>query len=61
MVRDSYQMAVGLWGIQPGHFWDMSPEEWWWLYEARRPRDREADYAGKLTEQDCEELYEMIH
>jgi len=38
----------------------MSPEEWWLLYDMKRPRDRQSDYAGTLTESDVVELYELI-
>lgn len=38
----------------------MSPEEWWRLYEMKRPRDPLTDYAGKLREEDCAELYELL-
>lgn len=61
IVRNSYQIAVGAWGIQPESFWRMSPEEWWWLHECKRPKDREHDYAGTLTDDVVAELYESIH
>jgi len=38
----------------------MCPAEWWTVYEFKRPRDRELDYAGTLTEGDCEELFNML-
>jgi hypothetical protein len=38
----------------------MSPAEWWLLYEAKRPRDKELDYAGSLTDADCAELYDLL-
>ena len=38
----------------------MSPEEWWRLYEMKRPRDPETDYAGRLRQSDVEELYQML-
>jgi hypothetical protein len=38
----------------------MSPDEWWLVYEAKRPRDKELDYAGSLTEQTVTELAEML-
>ena len=38
----------------------MSPEEWWRMYEMRRPRDPETDYAGRLRQSDVEELYQML-
>lgn len=60
-MKTAYQLAVGAWGIQPGHFWNMDQEEWFWLYEARRPRDKSTDYAGRLTEDDCAELYTLLH
>jgi hypothetical protein len=60
-VKTSYQLAVGAWGVQPGDFWGMDHEEWWWLYEIKKPRDRQNDYAGNLTQSDVEELYELLH
>lgn len=38
----------------------MDSEEWWYLYEFRRPRDPSTDYAGTLTKSQVEELYELI-
>jgi hypothetical protein len=38
----------------------MSSEEWWWLYAVKKPRDKASNYAGRLTEDDCAELYELI-
>ena len=38
----------------------MSPEEWWLLYEAKRPRDKDLDYAGGLTELEVSELFDMM-
>jgi hypothetical protein len=37
----------------------MTLPEFYWLYELKRPRN-ETDYAGGLTEKDCQELYEML-
>lgn len=49
-----------MWGIQPSEFWDMDVEQWWWLYEAKTPAKNTHGYAGKLTDDDVAELYEMI-
>lgn len=49
-------MAVAAWGIQPSEFWAMSPVEWWWLYDVKRGRDPEIDYAGSLDEQTVDRL-----
>lgn len=35
----------------------MSPQVFYLLWEAKRPRDPEQDFAGRLTEKDCAELY----
>jgi hypothetical protein len=48
------------WGIAPSEFWSMSPVEWWLIYEAKRPRDRELDYAGSLNESEVSELFDMM-
>jgi hypothetical protein len=61
IVKTSYQLAVGAWGIQPEDFWQMSYEEWWWLFETKRTRDKQTDYAGRLTEDDCADLYSLLH
>lgn len=61
VVKDSYQIAVGAWGIQPVSFWDMDPEEWWWIHEMKSPRDKSTHFAGRLSEDDVKELYEMLH
>ena len=52
---DSLYMAARVWGIQPGHFWDMTFPEWFCEADARRDRSR-GDYAGKLTRGDVDEL-----
>lgn len=36
-IDDMFRAAVGVWGIQPDAFWRMTPREFWWLYDARRP------------------------
>ena len=38
----------------------MSPQEWWLVYEAKRPRNKELDYAGNLNEADVSELFDMM-
>lgn len=53
-------MAVGYLGIQPSEFFRMRPQEFYLLWEARRPR-RPWEYKGTLTENELEELYQMIH
>lgn len=54
-------MAVGAWGLSPSDFYELTPEEWWRIYEMKRPREKHADYAGQLTDSDCEALYELIN
>lgn len=34
----------------------MELEEFWWLYEYKRPRDKSKDYAGSLTRDEVSEL-----
>jgi len=55
-----YDLAVGAWGIQPSEFWSMTPAEWWRLFDIKRERDPQTDYAGSLTDNACEELYELL-
>lgn len=38
----------------------MTPHEFYLIWEARRPRDPETDYAGSLTDKACAELYELL-
>lgn len=38
----------------------MSPAEWWLIYEAKRPRDKDLDFAGQLNESDVSDLWEML-
>lgn len=54
-----YLLALS-WGLQPSEFWAMSPAEWWLIYESKRPRDKELDYAGGLDDQSLSELYDML-
>lgn len=35
----------------------MTPQELHLVWESRRPRDPERDYAGRLSERDCAALY----
>lgn len=39
----------------------MTPQEWWRIYEIKRPRDKTIDYAGSLTQEDVEALWEMLN
>lgn len=55
-----YVLALS-WGIQPSEFWEMCPEEWWLVYESKRPRDKETDYAGSLDDSTVADLWEMLN
>lgn len=61
IVKTAYQLAVGSWGIQPSEFWQMDCAEWFWIYDTKRPKDKQNDYAGRLTEDDCADLYSLLH
>lgn len=39
----------------------MTLQEFYLLYDTRRERDSEIDYAGGLSDSSCEELYRMLH
>lgn len=39
----------------------MDCESWFWLYDTKRQRDKQTDYAGRLTEDDCADLYQLLH
>lgn len=34
----------------------MTPQEWWRIYEVKRPRDPSTDYAGSLSADDVARL-----
>lgn len=36
-VDDYYRVCVGAWQIQPSEFWGMTLQEFWWVYDARKP------------------------
>ncbi|WP_141217763.1 phage tail assembly chaperone [Bordetella genomosp. 7] len=55
-----YDMAVCHWGMSPRDVWDMTPAEWWRIYEVKRPRDKDTDYAGSLSQEDVERLNRMM-
>lgn len=38
----------------------MCPQEFFLLFDFHRPRDPEQDYAGRLTDRDCEQLYAAL-
>lgn len=38
----------------------MSPTEFYMIYEMKRPRDPATDYAGRLTQEVVEELYNLL-
>ena len=49
---------MGSWGIQPSEFWQMGPEEWWWVYDTKRT-DKPVP-GSNLDEDELAELYELI-
>ena len=38
----------------------MTVQEFFLLYDTKRPRDPGVDFAGRLTEKDCDEMYRML-
>ena len=58
---EHYRIAVGHLGIQPSEFWGMTVAEFYLLYDTKRERDPAVDYAGGLSEDDCAELYKVLH
>lgn len=50
------------WGIQPGEFWNMSPREWWWAFDAKvaLAKKMKAE-TGKLGSADAWEKARAIH
>ena len=39
----------------------MTLQEFYLLYDTRRERDADVDYAGRLDERACDDLYRMLH
>jgi len=54
---EHYKIAVGHLGIQPSQFWEMSPAEFYLLYDAKRDRDPDVDYAGGLDDNTLSDLW----
>lgn len=54
-VKEAYQAAIS-WGLSPAEFWRMSPTEFWWFVEAKM----EVKMYGNLSEDDAEDLYQMM-
>jgi hypothetical protein len=42
--------------VTPSEFWQMHPDEAWWLIDAKRP----TGMYGKLTAEEVEECYQEI-
>jgi hypothetical protein len=59
MDWDGLYLWAREWGIQPGHFWDMTLSEWWCEWEAKSPQ-RVGQYAGKLTQSDVDDLLDWV-
>jgi len=36
-IDEMFRAAVGAWQVSPSAFWDMTPREFWWIYDVRRP------------------------
>ncbi|MCJ8334566.1 MAG: hypothetical protein MJH10_10035 [Epibacterium sp.] len=51
-------LAARSWGISPPDFWDLTLEEWFLEAEMRRP-EMPGDFAGKLTQADVDDLWEV--
>jgi hypothetical protein len=47
---------VGIWGIAPSEFWQMTLAEWWLVYDAKIG---ERHY-GTMRESEVEELYQDL-
>ncbi len=56
-----YQVAVGLWGIQPSEFWDMTPCEWWWLHSLKSKQAAGADILGREEVDDLQAFAAETH
>ena len=47
-------------GIQPSEFWSMTPSEFYLLYDIKRERDPDIDYAGRLDERTLSDLWREL-
>ncbi len=56
-----YDVAVSVWGLAPSEFWAMTPGEFWRIYECKRPRDPESDYAGGLNDDTLDALWDEFY
>lgn len=45
-----YKCAVGVWGVAPSEFWQMTPQEWWWLHAVKMAN------AQAFTHKDLQDL-----
>lgn len=39
----------------------MTPAEWWRIWERKRPRDPQRDYAGSLTADDVQRMKQQMN
>lgn len=39
----------------------MTPAEWWRIWERKRPRDPQRDYAGSLTSDDVQRMKQQMN
>lgn len=52
LVVAAFQLAVGKWGMSPRDFWELHPEEFWLIVEARQP----VKMYGKMTEAEVAQI-----
>jgi len=45
------------WGMRPKDFWSLTPDEFWWHVELRKP----VKMYGKMTEQEVEQIYKEAY
>lgn len=50
-------MSVGVWHIQPSEFWAMTMREFWWMFDARKPRKQ---HVGGMTDAEMDELKDAL-
>lgn len=60
MDWDSLYLWARDWGIQPSEFWAMTLSEWWAEWDAKGPKEKSGQFAGKLTQADVDDLLDWM-
>lgn len=55
---EMYRVAVGAWGIPPSDYWCMTPREFWWMFDVRKPPPKKVG-SSSFTEAEVKKLAKM--